>query len=145
MPAYKVWSISISTGLVGLRISRRGQPLGFNITRYFQTRTSFLFQHFDWSMKIQSVILSSFFWGYIVLQIPGGELAARFGGSILITICIAINAAVSVLIPHAAFYVWFVCYLITKSTFIEFYGLQIIFDSHHSWQLTRRVTEIVNK
>lgn len=60
--------------------------------------------YFDWNVQIQSVILSSFFWGYIVLQIPGGELAARFGGSILITLCIAINSAISLLIPLGAHY-----------------------------------------
>ncbi|XP_050350972.1 putative inorganic phosphate cotransporter [Nymphalis io] len=59
---------------------------------------------FDWSMQIQSVILSSFFWGYVILQIPGGELAARFGGMILITICIGVNSAVSLLIPIGSYY-----------------------------------------
>lgn len=59
---------------------------------------------FDWSMQIQSVILSSFFWGYVVLQIPSGEIAARFGGMILITMCIAINSAVTLLIPIGAYY-----------------------------------------
>ncbi|XP_026315258.1 putative inorganic phosphate cotransporter [Hyposmocoma kahamanoa] len=58
---------------------------------------------FDWSTKIQSVILSSFFWGYIVLQIPGGEMAAKFGGKILITTCIAVNSAVSLLIPIGSY------------------------------------------
>ncbi|KOB69179.1 Sodium-dependent phosphate transporter [Operophtera brumata] len=59
---------------------------------FFALVLAYGMRHFDWNMQIQSVILSSFFWGYIVLQVPGGELAARFGGSILITICIAINA-----------------------------------------------------
>lgn len=59
---------------------------------------------FDWNMKIQSVILSSFFWGYIMLQIPGGELAAKFGGMILITICVAVNSVVSLLIPIGSYY-----------------------------------------
>ncbi|XP_061383967.1 putative inorganic phosphate cotransporter [Danaus plexippus] len=59
---------------------------------------------FDWSMQIQSVILSSFLWGYIFLQIPAGELAARFGGMILITISIGINATLSLLTPLAALY-----------------------------------------
>ncbi|KAG6449216.1 hypothetical protein O3G_MSEX005928 [Manduca sexta] len=59
---------------------------------------------FNWSVQTQSVILSSFFWGYVVLQIPGGELAARFGGMVLITLCVAINAAVSLLIPIGGYY-----------------------------------------
>lgn len=63
------------------------------------------FQSFDWGVQTQSVILSSFFWGYVVLQIPGGEIAARVGGMILITICVALNAAVSLIIPIGAYYV----------------------------------------
>ncbi|XP_073956620.1 putative inorganic phosphate cotransporter isoform X1 [Choristoneura fumiferana] len=59
---------------------------------------------FDWSMKIQSVILSSFFWGYVILQVPGGLLADRFGGSILITISIGCNSVISLLLPTAAYY-----------------------------------------
>ncbi|XP_052747726.1 putative inorganic phosphate cotransporter isoform X2 [Galleria mellonella] len=57
---------------------------------------------FDWSLSIQSMILSSFFWGYIVLQIPGGVLASRFGGKILILICIGVNSLITLLIPTAA-------------------------------------------
>lgn len=63
------------------------------------------FQSFDWDMQTQSVVLSSFFWGYVILQIPAGELAAKFGGSVLITISVAVNSAVSLLIPFAAYYV----------------------------------------
>ncbi|CAB3261000.1 unnamed protein product [Arctia plantaginis] len=59
---------------------------------------------FDWSMQTQSVILSSFFWGYVILQIPAGEMAAKFGGSILITIVVAANSAISLLVPFAAYY-----------------------------------------
>ncbi|CAB3259126.1 unnamed protein product [Arctia plantaginis] len=55
-------------------------------------------------MQTQSVILSSFFWGYIILQIPAGELAGKFGGSILVTAVIVGNSAVSLLVPLAAYY-----------------------------------------
>ncbi|KAJ8721797.1 hypothetical protein PYW08_004199 [Mythimna loreyi] len=57
---------------------------------------------FDWNMQTQSVVFSSFFWGYIVLQIPSGILAAKYGGMILITMAIAVNSAVSLLIPYGA-------------------------------------------
>ncbi|KAI5639150.1 major facilitator superfamily domain-containing protein [Phthorimaea operculella] len=65
---------------------------------------------FNWSIQKQSVILSSFFWGYIVLQVPAGELAARFGGKVLITILVAVNSLVCLLIPFASVYGWqYVC------------------------------------
>lgn len=35
---------------------------------------------FVWSRELQGIILSSFFWGYVILQIPGGFLSQRFGG-----------------------------------------------------------------
>ncbi|CAH2096621.1 unnamed protein product [Euphydryas editha] len=59
---------------------------------------------FDWSLQTQSLILSSFFWGYVVLQIPGGELAARFGGMVLITICVGVNSALTLIIPIGSYY-----------------------------------------
>ncbi|CAM1293236.1 Uncharacterised protein r2_g228 [Pycnogonum litorale] len=34
---------------------------------------------FNWNSRTQGVILSSFFWGYIVTQLPGGIIASRFG------------------------------------------------------------------
>ncbi|XP_059058450.1 putative inorganic phosphate cotransporter [Achroia grisella] len=59
---------------------------------------------FDWSMQVQSVILSSFFWGYVVLQVPSGEMAARFGGKVLLCLCVGLNSATSLCIPIAAYY-----------------------------------------
>ncbi|CAB3221235.1 unnamed protein product [Arctia plantaginis] len=59
---------------------------------------------FDWNMQTQSVVLSSFFWGYIVLQIPAGELSARIGGKILIIFAMTTNAIMSILTPFSAYY-----------------------------------------
>lgn len=61
---------------------------------------------FDWSEVQQSVILSSFFWGYLPCQIPGGRIAEVygtkrvFGGSVLVT------ALLSLLTPKAAQIHW---------------------------------------
>ncbi|KAJ0176884.1 hypothetical protein K1T71_008063 [Dendrolimus kikuchii] len=59
---------------------------------------------FDWSMQTQSIILSSFFWGYVILQIPGGELAARFGAKLLLIISLSVNSVISLLMPVCAYY-----------------------------------------
>jgi MFS family permease len=56
-------------------------------------------------MQIQSVILSSFFWGYVILQVPGGLLADKVGGNALIIVSIACNSLVSLVLPTAASYV----------------------------------------
>ncbi|KAL0839190.1 hypothetical protein ABMA28_017158 [Loxostege sticticalis] len=58
--------------------------------------------YFDWSMQSQSVILSSFTWGYVVSQFPGGELAARFGGKLLLCLCLAVNSLLSFVTPFGA-------------------------------------------
>lgn len=39
-----------------------------------------------WSTVTLGVVLSSFFWGYFLLQIPGGWLADRFGGRRIMTV-----------------------------------------------------------
>ncbi|XP_068633115.1 putative inorganic phosphate cotransporter [Battus philenor] len=61
-------------------------------------------EHFEWSHGVQSMILSSFFWGYVILQIPAGELARRLGGKIPMTIAISVNSILSLLMPTAAKY-----------------------------------------
>lgn len=35
---------------------------------------------YEWDEYTQGIILSSFFWGYIITQLPGGILADKFGG-----------------------------------------------------------------
>ncbi|XP_013188922.1 putative inorganic phosphate cotransporter [Amyelois transitella] len=57
---------------------------------------------YDWDPSIKSMILSSFFWGYVVLQIPGGMLARKVGGKLLITISVAVNSLISLFIPTGA-------------------------------------------
>jgi ACS family sodium-dependent inorganic phosphate cotransporter-like MFS transporter 6/7/8 len=45
---------------------------------------------------------SSFFWGYIVTQIPGGYLAAKFPANRVFGIALGISALLNMLIPAAA-------------------------------------------
>ncbi|XP_063384126.1 putative inorganic phosphate cotransporter [Cydia fagiglandana] len=57
---------------------------------------------FEWERSIQDLILSSFFWGYIVLQIPAGMIAGRFGGKNLILTAMLSNGLVNLFVPYAA-------------------------------------------
>ncbi|KAL0839188.1 hypothetical protein ABMA28_017156 [Loxostege sticticalis] len=59
---------------------------------------------FNWSTQTQSIILSSFFWGYIVLQIPAGEIANRIGGKVLLASAVGVNSVIVLIIPHCAFF-----------------------------------------
>lgn len=57
---------------------------------------------FDWDRSLQDTILSSFFWGYIMLQIPAGMLAGRFGGKFLVFGAMTCTGVVNLLVPLAA-------------------------------------------
>eukprot|EP00112_Aurelia_sp_Birch-Aquarium-sp1_P023445 Seg699.7 transcript_id=Seg699.7/GoldUCD/mRNA.D3Y31 product="Vesicular glutamate transporter 2" protein_id=Seg699.7/GoldUCD/D3Y31 len=57
---------------------------------------------FNWNTKEQGIILSSFFYGYIITQIPGGYLAARFGGKNLYGGGILMTGLFTLLTPLAA-------------------------------------------
>ncbi|XP_067659181.1 uncharacterized transporter slc-17.2-like [Haliotis asinina] len=57
---------------------------------------------FDWDKSVQSAILSSFFYGYLFLQIPGGWLAGRFGGKRVIGYMFVVNALTTLLVPVCA-------------------------------------------
>lgn len=48
---------------------------------------------------LQGIILSSFIWGYIVIQIPGGLLAEKFGGKYTLGLGIFCTAIFTFLIP----------------------------------------------
>jgi MFS family permease len=48
-------------------------------------------------------ILSSFFFGYLITQIPGGWLAARIGGRWIFGIGIVMTAVLTLLTPIAAY------------------------------------------
>lgn len=57
------------------------------------------FDHFDWNEQTKSVILSSFFWGYVVTQIPAGQLAQRVGAKVLLLFSLGICSTLAVLTP----------------------------------------------
>lgn len=65
-------------------------------------RLSFFFiqrAEFDWNKKTLSFVLSGYFYGYMVTQIPGGWLTAVFGGKHVISTFMATCSALTLLIP----------------------------------------------
>ncbi|CAH2096596.1 unnamed protein product [Euphydryas editha] len=54
---------------------------------------------YEWDKQTQAVILSSFFWGYIVMQIPGGLLAKRYGGKPVVLFALLSIAVICVILP----------------------------------------------
>jgi len=57
---------------------------------------------FNWDQKTQGLILGSFFYGYIVTQLPGGWLGARFGGKYLMGFGVLCPAVLTLFTPLAA-------------------------------------------
>ncbi|XP_043470642.1 putative inorganic phosphate cotransporter [Leptopilina heterotoma] len=62
------------------------------------------FETFEWSEDNKNVVLSSFFWGYIWTQIPGGLIAQRWGAKRIYGTCMGVCALVTLLVPFAAFH-----------------------------------------
>lgn len=60
------------------------------------------FEEFDWNEETKSTILSSFFWGYVVTQIPAGQMAQRVGPKILLLFSLAICSTLAILTPLCA-------------------------------------------
>ncbi|XP_034254948.1 putative inorganic phosphate cotransporter [Thrips palmi] len=58
---------------------------------------------FVWQSPEQSIILSSFFYGYVVTQIPFGILAKRYGAKYFLGVGMLINSVFGVLVPLAAY------------------------------------------
>ncbi|XP_037911071.1 putative inorganic phosphate cotransporter isoform X2 [Hermetia illucens] len=54
---------------------------------------------FDWSEELQGIILSSFYWGYVVTHLPGGMLAEKFGGKYTLSLGILSTAIFTLITP----------------------------------------------
>ncbi|XP_076245930.1 putative inorganic phosphate cotransporter [Calliopsis andreniformis] len=61
-------------------------------------------QVYNWTSSEKSMVLSSFFWGYTVMQIPSGYIAGRWSAKYLLTIGLTICGILNILIPIAARY-----------------------------------------
>lgn len=55
-----------------------------------------------WDVQTQTMVLSSFFVGYLLMQVGGGRLADRFGGKIVLGLGVLIWSAFTFVTPLAA-------------------------------------------
>ncbi|XP_045447860.1 putative inorganic phosphate cotransporter [Melitaea cinxia] len=58
----------------------------------------------NWNKKTQDTVLSSFFFGYMLLQIPAGQLAHFFGARYLLSGALFVNCLMSFCLPWATIY-----------------------------------------
>ncbi|XP_030754320.1 putative inorganic phosphate cotransporter [Sitophilus oryzae] len=54
---------------------------------------------YEWDEKTQGLILSSFYWGYVITHLPGGILAEKFGGKYSLGLGILSTAIFTLITP----------------------------------------------
>jgi ACS family sodium-dependent inorganic phosphate cotransporter len=57
---------------------------------------------FDWDEEVQGLVLSSFFWGYVITQLPGGMLADNYGGKATLGLGMLCSSIGTILTPFVA-------------------------------------------
>lgn len=56
-------------------------------------------EEFEWSEQVQGVILSAFYWGYVLSHFPGGFLVQKYGGKYVLAFGILFSGLLSIAIP----------------------------------------------
>lgn len=56
---------------------------------------------FKWSVAVESAVDSSFFWGYLITQVPGGFLASKYPANRIFGTAIATSSFLNLLVPGA--------------------------------------------
>ncbi|XP_078048454.1 vesicular glutamate transporter [Augochlora pura] len=56
---------------------------------------------FNWTIATESTLDSSFFWGYLVTQVPGGFLASLYPANKIFGLAIAVSSFLNLLVPGA--------------------------------------------
>ncbi|XP_014223284.1 sialin-like [Trichogramma pretiosum] len=54
---------------------------------------------YQWDEHLQGIILSSFYWGYVITHIPGGLLSERFGGKHTLGCGLLFTAIFTIMVP----------------------------------------------
>ncbi|CAH1397962.1 unnamed protein product [Nezara viridula] len=78
----------------GGKIDAHSCPLAQNTTTVIKNAGEF-----DWSEETQGLILSSFFWGYVINQLPGGLMAERWGVKWVLGFGMLISSMATLLTP----------------------------------------------
>lgn len=59
-------------------------------------------EQFDWSPTVQGIILGSFWYSYIVMQVPSGRMAEEFGGKTIVAISLIGSGVINLITPLVA-------------------------------------------
>ncbi|XP_044252844.1 putative inorganic phosphate cotransporter [Tribolium madens] len=84
---------------------------------------------FAWDEATQGIVLGSFFYGYVLTQVPGGRLAELFGGKLVYGVGVLMTAVFTLLSPIAA-RINFPLFIIVRV--LEGMGEGVTFPSMHA-------------
>lgn len=81
-----------------------------------------------WSQELQGLILSAFYWGYILTHVPGGLLSAKIGGKYTLLLGVAIATIFTLFTPLAIRNGLYFALTVHRITFIMFLFLLFNYD-----------------
>ncbi|XP_014680949.1 PREDICTED: sialin-like [Priapulus caudatus] len=84
---------------------------------------------FLWDKQQQGLILGSFFWGYLVTQIPGGWISERYGGKRVFGYAMLLTAIATLLTPLGARKHWM---LLVFLRIVQGLGEGAVFPAMHT-------------
>ncbi|NXN88863.1 VGLU1 protein, partial [Bombycilla garrulus] len=88
---------NLGVAVVSMVNPSHGQVRGTRVTCLGTRRAQF-----NWDPETVGMIHGSFFWGYIVTQIPGGFIAQKFAANRVFGLAIVSTSVLNMLIPSAA-------------------------------------------
>lgn len=92
-------------------------------------------QTYEWTFDEKQLILSTFYWGYILTQIPGGYAAQKLGSKIVLLLSILISSLLSLLTPVCIVYGGWKAYCAIRILQGIFQGVMLpsIYDHLAKW------------
>uniref|UniRef100_T1GE45 Major facilitator superfamily (MFS) profile domain-containing protein n=1 Tax=Megaselia scalaris TaxID=36166 RepID=T1GE45_MEGSC len=79
--------------------TERNVPIALVAMTVENTSSNSDVETFDWSPRSKQLIISSFYWGYVVTLIPGGLLSKKFGSKLMLFISILTSTILSLITP----------------------------------------------
>nr|CAG4643163.1 EOG090X04X8 [Ilyocryptus agilis] len=76
--------------------------MGVAVVQMISNNTENGLPEFEWTPETIGVVDSSFFWGYLITQVPGGFLASKYAANKVFGSAIAVSAFLNMLLPGAA-------------------------------------------
>lgn len=88
---------------------------------------------YSWSNEMEGRVLSSFFWGYLLGQIPGGLLASRWGGKQMFGLGVLSTGVMTMLLPFCASHLSALCALRAIMGLCEAVTLPAAYQMYGEW------------